>query len=160
MTHQNQQPTTRWVPDDYGCLWRHCTAGRTKHPPVPPWYTNEPYSKGETWWQHMVRLRGLEEMCERRQVHLDGFRDRRGNWWCGHCFYRQRFMNVGERLEYPCLYDFYQVPETRDVVGYEAWLRLASTASAVLIEIAVRAIKRRLASEASGSSRQSRRDAA
>lgn len=138
-----ERPSTTWVPDDYGQLWATCPAAQVKHPAVPPWYTNERYDKQETRWQHEVRLHGLQAICERRQVYLDGFRDCRGTKWCGHCFHRMEFVNLGADLGYPDLHEVYALKETRSVQGEEAWARFAEGAGFVCIDQCVHLLKRR-----------------
>lgn len=62
---------------------------------------------------------------ERRAAHFAGFTDVKSNHWNGHSHFQQRLIDAGERLGYMNLHDIYAIPETRDVIGYEAWLDFA-----------------------------------
>src|SRR5260370_11959365 len=76
---------------------------------------------------------------ERRQAFLAGVLDVRGNWWCGQCYWRARLIEAGEALGYPDMHTLYAHPDTRESVGYAAWLAVARGGSAVLVETAARA---------------------
>src|SRR5579859_7459122 len=112
-------PTATKVPEDASLYWQGCSTviflkSHPQHQSMPIWYTNALYNTHtrQTWWQFFVRSQGLEKAKASRQAFLDGCEDVRGNHWCGNCFTREQFIDVGEALGYPNAHDLYAVPET------------------------------------------------
>lgn len=143
--NDRRRPTPTWVPDTYGDYWKNgprkcctvCTiAGVEGHPPVPPWYTNAIYNPKTkvTYWQHFVKVSGLQDMVQRRQAFLNGFAGVRGTFWCGNCFIHACFLSLGEALGYPDVYQFYQLPVTQNMHGFACWLWLARFAGSVTVQ--------------------------
>ncbi|MBO0780702.1 MAG: hypothetical protein J2P37_17915, partial [Ktedonobacteraceae bacterium] len=124
-------------PDDYGDYAALCPT-RFPHAPVPPWYTNAPYDpgrpKGPTHWQKFVRAVGLANAIKQRQAFIDGFVDTHGIWRCGHCYLRQRMMDLGAQLGYPDMHALYPLAETRGVAGYASWLAVNCSAGETLMQ--------------------------
>lgn len=65
-----------------------------------------------------------DDLC----VFLTGFTDSQGNSWCGHCYSRCQFVDIGSQLGYPALW----VSSTD--AGYEAWLKTARYGGIVTVE--------------------------
>jgi hypothetical protein len=111
--------------------------------PLPVWFTNKIYNSrtGQTWWQFFVKAVGLQEAIRQRQAFLDGHRDVRGNYWCGGCYQHMLFINLGERLGFPDAHMLYALIETRQMIGYEAWMHLAREGGDVLVGTLVDGIR-------------------
>jgi hypothetical protein len=132
------------------CLESYPRCTRSAHPhAVPGWLR---YSK-DTGSDYVKRLKHLEDrhgrliaermVREEMQAHLDGFADGRGNWFCGFCgIWPMNFMEYGQMLGYPDLHLYVTLASTRDCIGYERYLQVVTTASVVVIEDAVRAMKK------------------
>jgi hypothetical protein len=86
---------------------------------------------------------GKAEVFKMQRAFLAGDTDVLGTRWCGWCRYRCLLVNAGAKLGWPDLFEIYALPETRGVVGQEAWLRVAREASDVLVIEAVRIMEKR-----------------
>lgn len=95
---------------------------------IPSWLR-----PGTVEYIKLLKRSGLDETRSRQREFLSGFTDRRGNWWCGLCYWRQRCMDAAEMLSYIDAHSLYAVPETRGVVGYVEWLALVGRSSDVLV---------------------------
>ncbi len=125
--------------------WSNCSTkvflpGFPEHCGVPEWLI-----PGTRAFKQLVRRIGYAEAMLRWATFLHGWDDVRGNHWCGQCYWHMRLVDAGNRLGYSDLHDFYCDPETRLVVGYEAWLHFAAYAGSVLVQSAAQAVEAELA---------------
>jgi hypothetical protein len=143
-----RKPSKDAVPSLARPYWEGCSTiialpGQSAHVPFPAWFTNKMYNyhTGQTWWQFFVKAVGLQEAIRQRQAFLDGHRDVRGNYWCGGCYQHMLLINLGERLGFPDAHTLYALKETRQMIGYEAWLHLAREGGDVLVGMLVDGIR-------------------
>lgn len=78
----------------------------------------------------------MENVRAVQQAFVHGDVDVQGVRWCGLCHDRYRLMTLGKHCGYACLHDIYSVCG-REVIGYEAWLQVASECSIVRAGTAV-----------------------
>lgn len=133
--------TRREAPD------KRCATIDANHQPIPLWLdptANAIYDKlsmpgqaprWRTWWQWYSEMRGLDVAQAERDEWQKGITDKQGTWWCGNCIRSAVFMDKGEELGYPDLFEIYSLEVTRDSAGDERWLHIARTESVVALTI-------------------------
>lgn len=113
---------------------QHPQCPTSKHPETPRWYTTD--------WSKFVKTVGEHNANAQRNSFYAGFTDVYGVHWCGHCFFQQQLIDIGAQIGYPNAHDLYSIEQTRDMVGYDAWMQLARSGGPVLVQVILRAAEK------------------